>query len=256
MRLAYTCTLLVALAPAAWAQESQPVTPAGPAAKELPKGKLTAQEVESTEAPEAPAQFGVGGRFRFIWLPTAVLNLFLGHSTTLTSWSAGGEVIRRKGGLDMVWGLEYANVGPKDGLYLERGKDPGMFGDYPDLIHFDNFSLISADWSFIWHTDLTPIIQLRYGAGFGVGFLLGNAKKTKMTCDSDTSVDELDDPATTKCRPDTSRPVTNADLPSRVWPIVNLIAGLRFQLGPQVGLSLEVGFRDVFFGGLSLGYFF
>src|SRR6266487_4213458 len=95
MRLAYACTLLVALAPAAWAQESQPVTPAGPAAKELPKGKLTAQEVESTEAPEAPAQLGVGGRFHFIWLPTAVLNLFLGHSTTLTSWSAGGEIIRR-----------------------------------------------------------------------------------------------------------------------------------------------------------------
>ncbi|SRR6266568_4020843 len=254
MRLAYTCTLLVALAPAAWAQESQPVTPAGPAAKELPKGKLTTQEVEG-EAAEGPAQFGVGGRFHFIWLPTAVLNLFLGHSTTLTSWSAGGEVIRRKGNLEMVWGLEYANVAPEDGLYLEKGKDPGMFGDYPDFVHFKNFALISVDWSFIWHTDLTPWLQLRYGAGFGVGFLLGDAQKTKMMCDSDTTPDELDDPNTSKCRPQNVAPV-NANLPSRVWPIVNLLAGLRFALVPQVALSVEVGFRDVFFGGLTLGYFF
>jgi hypothetical protein len=256
MRLVTFVTLFVAST--AMAQVSQPVAPApGPApeAKEVSKGKLTTKEVESTEAPEPPVQIGVGGRFRFIWMPTAVLNLFLGHSTTLTSWSAGGEIIRRKGNLDMVWGLEYANISPADGLYLEKGKDPGMFGDYPDKIHFDGFSMISVDWSFIWHTDLTPFMQLRYGAGIGVGFTLGNIQKFKMMCDADTTPDELDDINTTKCRQQTTTPV-NADMPSRVWPIVNLLAGLRFQLVDQLALNVELGFRDVFFGGLSLGYFF
>src|SRR5262245_16370512 len=119
MRLAYVCGLLL-VTTTAFAQESQPVTPAppgapAPEAKELQKGKLKTQEIEGPAA-EAPAQIGVGGRFRFIWMPSAVLNLFLGHSTTLTSVAGGAEIIRRKGNLDMVWGLEYANISPADGL--------------------------------------------------------------------------------------------------------------------------------------------
>jgi hypothetical protein len=188
-------------------------------------------------------------------MPTAVLNLFLGHSTTMTSVSYGGEIIRRKGNFDIVFGLEYANISPADGLYLEKGNDPGQFDQYPDYVHFDNFSMLSVDGAFIWHAELTPFMQLRYGAGIGIGFLLGNIKKTKTTCTkhgASTTPDQLDDP--TECDP---QPATtkNADKPP-VVPIVDLLAGLRFKLGDQVSLNLEMGFRDVFFAGGSVGYFF
>jgi hypothetical protein len=251
MRVVYLCTLLAAST--AFAQESQPPA-AAPQAKELPKGKLQTQEIEGG-ATEAPAVFGVGARFRFIWMPTTVLNLFLGHSTSMTSISAGGEVIRRKGNLDMVWGIEYANISPSDGLYLEKGKDPGQFGDYPDYLHFDNFSLISLDWSFIWHSDITPRFQFRYGAGIGVGFLIGNIQKYQQPCNPGTTADQLDDPNFCPVNNRATSPKL-ADIPSRVWPVVNVLAGLRYQIVDQVAVSAEIGFRDVFFGGLGLGYFF
>src|SRR5262249_44696697 len=140
-------------------------------------------------------------------------------------------------------------------LYREKNKDPGQFGDYPDYIHFDNFSLISLDWSFIWHSDITPKIQFRYGAGIGVGFLIGNIQKFQQPCPQGTTADQLDDP---NFCPVANRSTTpkNADIPSRVWPVVNLLAGMRFELVPQVALSVEIGFRDVFFGGIGIGYFF
>jgi hypothetical protein len=267
MRLAYRSLLAaflgVALAAGSALAQDNPPPPSGPPAKEVPvtpgsapkqvtQKKLNVDEPEVAAA-EPSAQVGIGARGRFIFLPQSVLQLFLGHATSMTSFSVGGEVVRKKGNLDIVFGLEYANISPKDGLYLEKGKDPANFGDSPDYVHFNNFSMISLDGSFIWHSDLTDFMQLRYGAGIGVGFLLGDIEKQKTSCASNTTVDQLDDPNTTQCVRQPT--VKNADKPP-VVPIVNLLAGIRFKLGEQGSINLELGFRDVFFGGLSLDYFF
>lgn len=229
----------------------QPVGPTAAPSREPAKPKLKVDEPE-TAPPEAPAQIGVGARFRYIFLPSSVLNLFLGHSTSMNSVAFGGEVIRRKGNLDIVFGLEYANISPSNGLYLEKGKNPSLMTDQPDFVTFDNFSMISLDGTFIWHSDLADWVQFRYGAGIGIGFLLGDIKKQKGSCSSTTTVDQLDDPHA--CDP-VSTTVRLADKPP-VVPIVNLLLGLRFKLKDMLSLNVEVGFRDVFFTGVSLGYFF
>src|SRR5262250_1270501 len=177
MRLAWktlpALLFVCGLAPRAFAQDQpqtnppaveQPVSPSAAPSCEPSKPKLKVDEPE-TAAPEAPAQIGVGGRFRYIFLPSAVLNLFLGHSTSMNSFAAGGEVIRRKGNLDIVFGLEYANISPSNGLYLEKGKNPALMTDQPDYVTFDNFSMISLDGTFIWHSDLADWMQFRYGTG-------------------------------------------------------------------------------------------
>lgn len=247
------------LVPRAFAQDmpqtsppaEQPVGPSAAPSREPAKPKLKVDEPE-TAPPEAPAQIGIGARFRYIFLPTAVLNLFLDHSTSMNSVSFGGEVIRRKGNLDIVFGLEYANISPSNGLYLEKGKNPSLMTDQPDYVTFDNFSMVSVDGTFIWHSDLTDIIQFRYGAGIGIGFLLGDIKKQKASCSSTTTVNQLDDPHA--CDP-VSTTVRISDKPP-VVPIVNLLLGLRFKLKDLVSINVEAGFRDVFFTGVSLGYFF
>jgi len=268
MRLASTtllALLLVCAAGPASAQDAQnqpaatpvplnevPVAPAPGGPKPAPTSKLKVDEPE-TAAPEEGAKIGVGARFRYIFLPKPVIELFLGHATGLSSVSVGGEVIRRKGNLDLVFGLEYANISPANGLYLEKGKDPSLMTDYPDYVTFDNFAMISIDGTFIWHTELTSFMQLRYGAGIGIGFLLGDIKKQKTACTTGTTPSQLDDPNT--CPIQTTAPVRIADKPP-VVPIVNLIAGLRFKVVDQLSLNIELGFRDVFFTGASLGYFF
>lgn len=251
----------VAFGPSALAQDAQSQPAAEPPAPPAPtlaplsdedKKKLKVDEPE-TAAPEPSATIGVGVRMRYIFLPKSVLELFLGHATSLSSYAIGGEVIRRKGNLDIAFGLEYANISPEDGLYLEKDRNPALATDYPDFVHFDGFGMISVDGTFIWHADLAPWIQFRYGAGVGVGFLIGEIQKQKAPCGSTTTVDQLDDPNTCMVAPGTL--VRKADYPP-VVPIVNLLLGFRIKLRDEISLNIEGGFRDVFFVGGGIGYFF
>jgi hypothetical protein len=261
--LAYFSCLAVAMlafAPRALAQDAQtqpapeptlkPVTP--PPLSDEDKKKLVVGEPE-TAAPEPTATVGIGVRMRYIFLPQSVLELFLGHATSLSSYAFGGEVIRRKGNLDIAFGVEYANLSPSDGLYLEKNRNPANSSDYPDFVHFDGFGMISVDGTFIWHTDLTPWMSFRYGAGVGIGFLVGDIDKQKATCGSTTTTGQLDDPSVCPVTPGTV--VRKADYPP-VVPIVNLLLGLRIKLHDEVSLNVEAGFRDVFFVGGGIGYFF
>src|SRR5215470_2410587 len=239
MKIASTCLCLAlvcgGLETRASAQDAETQKPANEATPPPPdKTKINVEEPEAPP-PEPPAKIGVGGRFRYIFLPKSVLELFLGHATAMNSFSLGAEVIRRKGNLDITFGLEYANISPSDGLYLEKNKDPSQASDYPDFVHFDNFGMISVDGTFIWHTDFTNWLSFRYGAGIGIGFLLGEIQKQKAQCSSTTTVDQLDDP--NACPVPQGTTVRNADKPP-VVPIINLLLGLRFKLHDEISLNI------------------
>jgi hypothetical protein len=213
-----------------------------------PDATLDEEEVEV----DPEVLWGVGARSRFIFLPRGVIELFVAHATSMQSVAFGGEVIRRKGNFDIVFGIEYANISPEDGLYQEKGEDPSMIGMYPDYVRFNNFAMLSVDASFIWHTDLTDFMQFRYGAGIGLGFLLGGFTQTDTMCNSATTIDDLNNP---RACAEVSGTTEEGDKPP-VVPIVNLLIGMRFKLVEQLSLNLEVGFRDVFFVGGGIGYFF
>ncbi len=253
----------------AWAQQPtpSPAPPPAPApAPPPPVGTAPAPasdattppppvELEEKPAAEEPGAVGVAVRGRFLFLPSGIMNLFLAHSTSLAQYSFGAAFVRRKGNFDIEFGLEYANVSPKDGYYLEKGNDPGQQGQYPDKIHFDNFSMISADATFIWHTNIVPTVQFRYGAGIGIGFLLGDIIGTKQTCSAGTSTGDLDDPtANGKCSDVPGTTAAKSKPP--VVPIVHLLVGIRFKLIDQLSLNVEVGIRDLPFVGANIGYFF
>jgi hypothetical protein len=265
--LASSLIVVLAAAPV-WAQQPPPAPPAptpAPAPAQPPVGTPSAAPRPDAVTPPPPLEeektteekgaIGVAVRGRFIFLPSALLNLFLEHSTSLAQYSVGAAFVRRKGNFDIEFGLEYANVSPKDGYYLEKGKDPSQQGQYPDKIHFDNFSMISADATFIWHSDIIPTVQVRYGAGIGLGFLLGDIIGTKQMCTTGTSTGDLDDPnANGKCT-DLSGTTAPKSKPP-ILPIVHLLAGIRFKLIDQLSLNVEVGIRDLPFVGLNIGYFF
>lgn len=262
-RLATALSILVLVLAGAPARAQQPTPPPAPPPTPPPVGTAPAAQPEATTPPpleeektvEEPGAIGVAARLRFIFLPSAILNLFLEHSTSMSQYSVGAAFVRRKGNFDIEFALEYANVSPKDGFYLEKGNDPGQQGQYPDRIHFDNLSMISADATFIWHANIVPTVQIRYGAGIGIGFLLGNIVGTKQMCSAGTSVGDLDNPtANGKCN-DIPGTTTNKSKPP-VVPIVHLLAGVRFKLIDQLSLNIEVGIRDLPFVGANIGYFF
>ncbi len=211
--------------------------------------------IDEPEEPvgEEPVRWGIAARSYFVFVPEALFNLFVDHSTPMQSVSFAGSVIRRKGNFDIQLTLEYGRFAPDDGLWQEKDEDPSMVGMYPDYNRFGDLGMISVDASFIWHVNLTDFMQFRYGAGIGVGVKLGDATETDTMCDSTTTVDDLDDPNRCTEIP-TSR--ETIDIPP-VLPVINLLLGLRFKLVDELSLNIETGFRfPAFFVGGSVGYFF
>src|SRR5215475_15142922 len=137
-----TLTSIVVLGASAGAQ-TQPAPPATqpapapdkpPAITTPPPRPGTTPSVTTIQPEEEKAEdkgaIGVGVRARFIFLPAAILQLFLDHATSMTQYSIGAAFIRRKGNFDIEFALEYANVSPKAGYYLEKGNNPGVQGQY------------------------------------------------------------------------------------------------------------------------------
>lgn len=266
MRHVFALATAFAVAPSLAAAQSADPPASQPAAAEVPpttqgpapeeKRKLrtaTEQEEEETAPPpEDEVQWGVGAYSRFITLPSFVFDLFVDHSTSMNSFAVAGSVVRRKGNFDIVFTLEYASTSPKDGLWQEKGEEPGMPSMNPDYVDFQSLAFLSGDVSFIWHAPLTDFMAFRYGVGIGIGVPLNGYEHADTECPPGTRLEDLDNPS--RC------PVTGVneedDLPP-VLPVVNLLAGLRFKIVDQLSLQVEVGWRfPAFFAGAGLGYFF
>jgi hypothetical protein len=202
-------------------------------------------------------RWGVGARFRYVFLPAGVLELFLDHATSLSSVGFGAEVVGRKGNFDIVFGLEYDNVSPSDGLYQDKGDDPGDCGTNndacPDFTRFDGLGVIALDANFVWHTKLASKIDLRYGGGLGIGIVTGDLYQTKKVCPPGTTIGDLDDP---NACPTTLEAEKKSDDVPPVVPIVSLLLGVKFQVTDNVAINVETGFRDVFFLGAGTDWIF
>jgi hypothetical protein len=208
--------------------------------------------VKAPSLPPSPAtQFGVGARARYVFLPEGMLELFLEDVPSGVSTAGFGlELVRRRGGFDIVLGLEYENIAPDEGLYLEKGDTPGEPGENPDLVTFDNFSLLGLDVEFLWHTEIVPKVALRYGAGIGVAAVLGELRQTDTRC---TTIGDID-----SCIVDPTAEQQNEkseDVPP-VVPVVNVLVGARVELAPQLSLNVEAGFRNLFYAGVGTTYLF
>lgn len=208
------------------------------------------EEAEATEEADKP-RWGVGARLRYISVPNWLLGLFLDHATQLSSYSIGGEIVRRKGDLDIAVSIDWTDANADAGLFLEKGDNPANPATAPDYTTFEDFGMISADVSFIWHANLHERFQLRYGGGIGVGIMTGKINQEATVCPAGTTASQLDDP--NHCT--RTGMVEEADVPPAL-PVVNVLLGGRVKIMDQLTLNIEGGFRNAFFFGAGLGYFF
>ena len=197
-------------------------------------------------------EYGVGLRLRGVFEPAFMMNLFVEEQTSGGMFHPGFglELNRRKGDFELVLGFEYDNLSPDDGYWLEKGDDGVSPGQYPDFVDFDGLSWFTTDLTFMFHTPMSEKVAFRYGAGFGLGIVFGDALQTDQVCSGSdfetqcmdrTGGDaQIDDPA---------------DIPP-VFPVVNLILGTQFRPSRSLSINLEAGLRTVFFFGISGTYYF
>jgi|GEM_PF-1334218 len=241
----------------AWAQDDEFADEDSAAATEDEPSATAA----ASNQPPASA-LGVGFRTRGVILPEGMLELFIEEVPGGVFQPAFGlEVIRRKGQFDVVFGLDYHSLeaecpeDPEPCLYLEKGDDASTSGEYPDDVEFDGFGMIGLDVAFVWHEPITDFFSLRYGAGLGLGIILGEVRQTDTIC-SPGPTDTIQEPG--RCIPVTSGgqiDEPNEDIPP-VVPIVQAMFGGRFDIIENLSLNVEVGFRNLLYFGGGVAYFF
>ncbi len=197
-------------------------------------------------------EYGVGLRLRGVFEPAFMMNLFVEEQTSGGMFHPGFglELNRRKGEFELVLGFEYENLSPSDGYWLEKGDDGTSPGQYPDFVDFDGLSWFTTDLTFMFHSPINEKVAFRYGAGFGLGIVFGDALQTDQVC-SGTDFE-------TQCMNDMSGGAQRndpADIPP-VFPVVNLILGAQFRPSRSVSINIETGLRTIFFFGISGTYYF
>lgn len=208
----------------------------------------TVEEKEKRVAPE----YGLGVRLRTVYVPKFALELFVEEASgSVFRPGFGLEFSRRKGNFELVLGVEYENLSPRDGFWLGNDSDPNVPEEAPDFYEFDNFSWVAADLAFLWGAPINDKLSFRYGFGLGIGVVLGEVLQTDSTCAPGTDDIQVD------CMANRSGEQVDdpADLPP-VLPVVDLLAGLQWKPAEKVTINFETGFRSAAFLGLSTNFYF
>lgn len=208
--------------------------------------------VTASAQAEPGASLGIGLRVRQIFMPKAMIELFVEEMPGTTSQTGFGlEFIREKGNFAFVLGVEYESLAAAEGLWLDKG-DSLDRGDEPDLVEFEDFGWVGVDATFLWQSRLTSWFALRYGAGIGIGYFLGEVLRSDRACPDG----ELD---LAQCGPSPAPSMADRtpedDIPP-VFPIINVVLGAQFRPIENIAINIEGGLRTVPFVGTSVAYMF
>lgn len=118
----------------------------------------------------------LGARFRLLWIPTFLVNLF----ADVEDWGGainpgtGLEFTYRKNNFDIVTALWW------QGFSSTPGYMKGQGDQRTEMEHIDpklNAFYLSAD--FIWSHPFNDVLAFTYGAGVGVGIVTGSLTRTE-----------------------------------------------------------------------------
>jgi len=244
-----------------------------------PEATTTSTATPSFNNDEGLSPHALALRARWVTVPGWSLDAFLDAHTQLNGgWGVGIEYLYRGLGkhLDLVTSLDYSWLNADSGNYLGKGNNPA---DQTHYIVFDKLSALSVDASLIGHWNLTSWMEIRVGAGLGIGVVFGNLYQ--ITNNSGCTVQNANNPAncypnnvgpipaftdntrrileSVACEPDLRdstkdtvlspcyRRVETYPFSGRVVPVLNTLLGFRFRAHRNVLFHLETGWRLVGF---------
>ncbi len=264
MRLALPA-VFVTLISAAFAGGS---AAAGPAldddkAKERPPAAPLSPEPE-LGSPDV--EYGVGVRFRSVWVPRAALEVFVERTAGgAQNYGLGVDLTRRRGTTELQVGLEYEHVNVGQGVWINKGDDVAN-GDEADYVlgpkdSGHQLSWFTIEFTFLNHAEINKTFAVRYGGGIGLGIVLGELDHYNIICKDATNA--RPEPG---CVPDRyaggqgayaegQQTLVAYSLPP-VFPVVNLILGLQIKPTERMTINIEGGIRTLPFVGISTSMFF
>jgi hypothetical protein len=214
-------------------------------------------------------EYGVGVRLRSVWVPKAILELFVTRAAGgAHNYGIGVDLSRRRGNTELQLGFEYEHINVGQGVWINNGDNvaTGDEADYvlgPDATSGSGtqFGWFTLEFSFINHAPITPWLSFRYGAGLGIGVLIGEIDHYNIICAAG-STNAAPEPGCVAPRfggtgaySEGQATLVKYDLPP-VFPVVNAILGLQFKPTENMTINLEGGIRTMPFVGVSSSFFF
>lgn len=239
-------------------------TAAAPATEPAQPAGSSTPAPAKPEDPDAP-QYGIALRVRNVWVPNGIMELFLEHGAGgASNVGFGGELIRRKGNVELQLGFEYEHINIGEGVWVESGKNVATNPEGADYVlspehapDETNFGWFTIEFTFLNHAKLNKYLALRYGGGAGIGIMTGGVYHYDIVaCGAGATNDNV-----APCKPMQAGGPALAtgpvkyDLPP-VFPVVNAIIGLQIKPTDKAVINIETGIRTMPFFGVSGGYFF
>ena len=208
------------------------------------------EQPSSSVLDEDKAQMGVQIRLRRVHAPQGLVELFVDTAPAGAAHTGiGADFVRRKGNFELNVGIEWESLGIEDGVWIDKGDT--IPEDEADFLEFDGFGWVTFDAAFVWSTPVHEKVRIRYGAGVGIGIVLGEILRTDYQCtssDVNSCVIRTNPPAENNKTPED-------DIPP-VFPVINVLAGIQIRPVPNMSINLEGGLRSFPYFGTSVGYFF
>ncbi len=194
------------------------------------------------------AQIGLGLRLRNVRLPKSMIEAFVERAPAGSSnFGIGLELSRRKGNFEFQFGLEYEKIFIDPGIWIDKGDSIPM--DEADFVEFEDFGWVTAEATFLYHTEIVPQFAIRYGGGAGIGVFMGEVVRTDMVCDT-SSVESCDE------KPGAENNKTPYESIPPVFLVVNAIVGVQIRPTQEIFINIEGGLRTLPFFGMTAGYYF
>jgi hypothetical protein len=200
-------------------------------------------------------------------MPKRILELFIERAADgAQNYGLGVDLTRRRGSTELQLGFEYEHINVGQGAWINKGDDVAL-GDEADYVLGPDASGHQLSWAtieftFLNHAEITKAIAVRYGAGIGVGVVLGELDHYNVICVNASN--ENPEPGCTPPRfggtamygldPGGETAVAYSLPP--VFPVVNAILGLQIRPSNHMTINLEAGIRTLPFAGISTSLLF
>lgn len=115
----------------------------------------------------------VGADYRVTIIPAFMVHLFVDEGGTFVSNSVGLHFEVRKDNFSIIPALRFVEYGFDPVLFLEKGKDPNLVGNWTTVQ--STLKGIYATVDLMWSTSVAKdVFAVEYGFGVGLGALFGN----------------------------------------------------------------------------------
>jgi hypothetical protein len=201
-------------------------------------------EDEKDEVESAPGEwnFGMQAHGRVIFIPDFILDrLFSTHPSGTVTANTGLGLEYGTRSYQLVLELDWTGAQLAEGNWLVKGGPP-FAAKYAEIdLHW-----LSVDFSVRGQSHFGDIFSIYYGGGVGLGGLVGVLNQTEVLPSCVEPIETCGH----------WRNVTHGQpkLPSLVWPVVHVVAGMQLELGSYGLIRLEGGFKNAFYLGLAAGF--